>query len=562
MLSRLHIESFALIEKAEIEFGPGLNVITGETGAGKSILLGALNSILGATASADLVRTGDERSTVEGLFELAEGSRAIAALEDVDLEDGELILRREIRTSGRSRASANGVSLPLKKLQTLGSSLVDLHGQHEHQSLLDIALHRHFLDETAGLTELAQQVAEAFESHRAAERKRLELENEQASLDKESELRQFQLEEIRRIAPQEGEEEALEAEVRVLENQASLVDTAQQLCDVLYEGESCIVDELGRARRALGQMADTDPSLAPCTERIDEYIAGVSDLASSLATYARGLEGDPERLAWVRERLEALRLLRRKYGCTAADVLSLADDLERSEEHSESLRRKIDKAESWYEEATAQLTDLCLQLSTRRNQACEPLARNVEKRLLSLGMSHAAFEVRLRRTEDPEGVVVDDGRRFIADEGGLENVEFFVSANPGEELRPLARIASGGEISRIMLVLKEIIADRDLVSTLVFDEIDAGISGRVATAVGKRLQQLARSHQLIVITHLPQIASVADHHLAVRKQIRNGRALTEVCLLEGSERADEIANLLGGESVSTTARKHAAEMLK
>ena len=563
MLSRLYIESFALIEQAEIEFGPGLNVITGETGAGKSILMGALNSILGGPASAELVRTGADKSTVEGLFEVDVSQQPIGLADlDIGFEDGQLMMRREIRAGGRSRAFVNGASLPLQKLQALGSSLVDLHGQHQHQSLLNVDMHRRFLDETSGLTSLAQEVSRAFGRFRELDQVLSSLESEHLRLEREGELRQFQLDEIRRLAPQPDEESALEAEVLILENQASLIETSHELRDTLYEGENSIVDQLGKARRSMSQLAHTDPSLAPQAERVDEFIAGVSDLAAHLGDYARSLEADPERLLQARERLDALQTLRRKYGESLADVLDLARELEQSEDRARQLHEDTAAARRRRDAALEEFSAACLLLSARRGESCEPLARAVERGLNSLGMTDTAFAVHLQRSEDADGLVEEDGRRFAAHDGGVEHVEFFVSANPGEELRPLARVASGGEISRIMLVLKEIIAHRDLVSTLVFDEIDAGISGRVAAAVGKRLQSLAASHQLIVITHLPQIASLADCHFAVRKQIRDGRARTEVSLLDEAGRAEEIANLLAGETVSTTARRHAAEMLE
>ncbi len=561
MLSRLYIESFALIERAEIEFGPGLNVITGETGAGKSILMGALNAILGAPASADLVRSGAEKCIVEGLFET-----------DVDdagedgggslFEDGQLILRREIRAHGRSRSFVNGAALPFKNLHRLGRLLVDLHGQHEHQTLLDVENHRRFLDETGRLTDLAGKVARGYRDFVESDRSLQRLVAERHDLHKESELRRFQLDEIRRIAPEPDEEEALEQEVRVLENQESLVETTAQLRHVLYEDEDSIVDQLGKARRSLSQLSETDPALQTQAQSLDELIAGVGDIAGQLSEYGHRLQADPHRLEQTRDRLHSLRTLRRKYGDTLADVIALADQLEDGESRSRQLEQEIDGVENGRDRCLEEFSRCCVDLSRRRRDACGKLARAVEEGLRSLGMAHAAFSVGLQRREIPDGLIEEDGRRFAADENGLEKVELSVSANAGEEPRPLARIASGGEISRIMLVLKEIIAHRDLVSTLVFDEIDAGISGRIAAAVGRRLQRLAESHQVVVITHLPQIASLADRHFAVHKRVRDGRTVTEVELLDEAGRADEIAALLAGDTVSDTARQHAEEMLR
>ena len=558
MLSRLYIESFALIERAEIEFGPGLNVITGETGAGKSILMGALNAILGAPASADLVRSGAEKCIVEGLFEAdSEGEDDGVSV----FEDGQLILRREIRAQGRSRSFVNGAALPFKNLHRLGRQLVDLHGQHEHQTLLDVENHRRFLDETGRLTDLADEVARAYRDFVDSDRSLQRLIAERQDLHNDAELHRFQLDEIRRIAPEPNEEEDLEREVRVLENQKSLVDTTAQLRHTLYEDEDSIVDQLGKARRSLSQLSETDPALQAQAQSLEELIAGVGDIAGQLSEYGRRLQADPERLEQARDRLHSLRTLRRKYGDTLADVIALAQRLEDGESQSQQLEQEIHRVENGRDRCLEEFSRCCVDLSRRRQDACGKLARAVEEGLRPLGMAHAAFSVGLQRRETPDGVVEENGRRFAADEHGLEKVELSVSANAGEAPRPLTRVASGGEISRIMLVLKEIIAHRDFVSTLVFDEIDAGISGRIAAAVGRKLQRLAESHQVVVITHLPQIASLADRHFAVHKRIRKGRTVTEVNLLDKGGRADEIAALLAGDTVSDTARQHAEELL-
>ena len=566
MLTRLYIENFALIDRVEVEFGPGLNVVTGETGAGKSVLLGALDSILGGAAGSDCVRAGADRCVVEGLFEFAPGADGpiidrLSGL-DVDLEDGQLALRREIRASGRSRAFANGLTLPLRRLKEVGALIVDLCGQHEHQSLLDVASHARFLDESGGLADQSRIVFQSCQTLQQNWETLTRAHRDRQELQQQEELRRFQLAEIRAIAPEPGEEEELEREVEILENQTDLVQGASELYQKLYQGEASTVEQLGQVRRSLGRLAEIDPSLNRQAGTADELLYAVEDLAAELQRYANSLDADPQRLERVRERLVDLRRLKQKYDRPLEGVVALAQELEGREHRLQELDGVISEAESARSVAAEEFAAACLSQSAQRRQAAESLAESVQEGLRSLGMPHAAFRVNRERVEDAEGPVEEGGRCYRADENGMESVEFLISANVGEQPRPLARIASGGEISRIMLVLKEIIASGDVVSTLVFDEIDVGISGRIAASVGARLERLGRSHQVIVITHLPQIASLARQHYSVRKKEGDGRTYTEVLELDEIARREEIAGLLAGESISDAARQHAREMLE
>ncbi len=564
MLVRLHIENFALIENADIELGTGLNIITGETGAGKSILIGALQSILGAPVAAETVRSGAERCVVEGLFEFNENAPAAQRLTqlDIDLEDGQLILRREIR-SGRSRAFINGALVPQRRLREIGTVLADLHGQHEHQSLLQPDLHGRFVDESGGLTAQVETVAAAFSDYDESERLTQRLVTERDALLQQEELRGFQLQEIRQLAPEAGEEESLEREVAVLSNLAALTEGAAELCDSLYEGPSSLFDQLGNARRKLLDLAATDPQLQPGADELEQTLFRVEDVAARLRDYSSGLTADPQRLEYARERLDTLQRLLRKYGPTVDDVLSLAQQLENAETRANDLEADLEQAQSRRNKSLHVFAQRCQALSAKRRSAADGLTGAVEEALSELGMENCTFVVDIDRVRDDGGLIEDGDARYQAGPGGMDDVQFLISANMGEAPRPLARIASGGEISRIMLALKQIIAERDQVSILVFDEIDAGISGKVAAAVARRLEVLARSHQVIAITHLPQIASRADRHFSVRKRQVENRTITEILPLEDeSERSDEIAHLLGGETVSPAARRHAEEMLR
>ena len=568
MLTRLLIQNFALIEHAEIEFDRGLNIITGETGAGKSILLGALNCILGGTARSDLIRGGCDRCSVEGLFEFDETGTDWQALKrlgqmGVEVAGQQLALRREIRENTRSRAFVDGRIVPLKRLQEIGGALIDLHGQHEHQSLLDEDQHVRFLDACAQLGESAAAVRASFHEVEGSAEELANLERERAELLREEELRAFQLEEIRRIGPEEGEDELLETEVKVLANQAELSSEVGSVFDRLYRDEGATVEILGGCRRRLDRLVEIDPRLGQLVEELEQLLFRAEDVAASFREYLDRLEPDPERLEQARERLFELGGLTRKYGGTLADVTRTARELEVAGDRLEEIESAVATAATRYAEIVDNFARDCRVLSGHRERAASALAGEVQKGLGALGIPGASFEASCTREQDPSGLVEIDGVRYRADATGVEKVAFFISTNPGEPPRPLARVASGGEISRIMLVLKGIIAERDLVPTLVFDEVDSGISGRIASAVGQRLKHLVHSHQAIAITHLPQIASLADCHFSVRKVQRSGRTVTEVYRLsDAAERRDEVARLLAGESVSETARQHAEELLR
>lgn len=546
-----------------MEFGPHLNVITGETGAGKSILLGALEAILGSKTSPNLVREGTNKCIVEGLFEFQPNDPVLNHLQalETDTEDGQLMLRREIYTNGRSRAFVNGLMLPLKRLKAIGAILVDLHGQHEHQSLLNTRSHMSFLDAYGGLNELGNKVRQLYHAYKSAERHATTLTAEYEALNKDEELRLFQLNEIRQLNPDPAEEEQLEIDLRRLTNYETLGQTTLELHDSLYQSEGSLYEQLGQARRRLERLSETDPSLAHQAQTLTELLYGVEDIASNLRDYAGTLEANPEQLAQLQERLESLRRLKLKYGGTIAKVIEKEHQLAATKTRFDQLDETIAQAYIQSQDCQQAFSQACLTLTQARQTAATALATQIEASLNALGITNAIFSVECQRTEDPNGLVKENGQRWRAGEYGIETVEFYISTNAGETVRPLTHVASGGEISRIMLSLKEAIAEKDIVSTLVFDEIDTGISGRIAATVGKKLETLSTSHQTIVITHLPQIAILAPRHFSVRKRQEKNRTLTEVHLLDVDARTEEIAALLAGETISETARQHAQQML-
>ena len=561
MLRALHIENFALIEDIDVEFDEGFNVITGETGAGKSILIGALSLILGERSRSEAVRKGAKKSLVEGLFHLAGNDRAIRAIADLGVEiEDELILRREIEAGGGGRCFANDRAITARTLRAIGDLLVDLHGQHDHQALLRVETHLDFVDRFGGLEPLVEQTGAAYRNLLELRGVLQALQNRKEAAEEQRELYTFQLKEIADANPQPGEVEQLERERTLLEHSEQLIQAALSLSQLLYDGEDSISDRLGAGEHLLEEAVRADAQL---TERMETYrgvVYEIEDLAAFFRNYADGMERDPDRLEEVRERSALLKRLEKKYGGTLEAMLERRTFLEKELQSVENLEGRIEDTQQRIAQATAAFSERCDGLSKRRRKNAGPLSQKIEEALKDLGMADASFEVRLSTETDSEGLAQIGGERFKADAKGIEAGEFYIATNVGEARMPLARIASGGEISRIMLALKSILAEGDAISTCVFDEIDIGISGRIAESVGRKLHLLSQSRQTISITHLPQIASLADVHFRVKKEVEGARTRTEVVRLSEDERVEEVARLLGGETISDLTRKHAREM--
>ena len=563
MLARLHVINYALIDDVEIEFGSGLNIITGETGAGKSILIGALGLVLGVRASPDVVRTGESRCTVEAIFRLPAKHPCLAVLNEMGIEaaDGELILRREVYSEGRSRCFAGGLAIPVRSLHAIGQALVDLHGQHEHQSLLDDERHVDFLDGFGGLTDPCSRAASG---HAALTGLRQELGRKQAEsqrLRERRELLEFQINEIASAEPEPKEDENLEQEQSVLVNAERLADTAAQLESILYQDEDAIVDRLSAAGRLLEDAVRMDGTLRPRLEELEAQRYAVEELSRFFTEYGQSVEHNPGRLQEIADRLELLGTLKKKYGGNLEAVIAYRDRADDELARSQELDVSVDELRKRLEEAEVTFSGTCAELSQARTKAAGRLEKEIEKELAHLGMPKVRFSAKVTQTEAEGGPVLLDGKRYDAEAGGMDRVAFHISANPGEAVRPLVRVASGGEISRIMLAMKTVLARVDSVQVLIFDEIDIGISGRVAEVVGKSLKRLSGSYQTISITHLPQIAKMADVHFSVRKGERKGRTVTHVEPLNQEARVEELAKLLGGEEISEVTVRHAREML-
>ncbi|MCK4427535.1 MAG: DNA repair protein RecN [candidate division Zixibacteria bacterium] len=570
MLKNLRIRNYALVEDLEVEFHPGLNVLTGATGAGKSIILGAVNLILGERASSDVVRSGFDTAIVGATFEPKSDhvlknlliQLGINCPDHQDPADNALIIRREVSSKGVSRCFVNDRQVTLRTLKLIGDRLADLHGQHEHQSLLNVARHVEYLDNFGNLNDFLASVSENY--HRLKEKqKQLEEQKKSRKLDQERKaLYDFQIKEIEKANLSSGEEERLIQDKKILENTEELYRLSSSVYQNLYEGEGSIQERLSISSKEMKRGNELDSRLKEPAENLDSCMIQLQELSRFLEGYKDLLEFDPEKLEMIRERLNLIKSLKKKYGNTIDEILTYAQKIKEDLNKIENKDQIVDELKKEIKKLSDIFKKDCLLLSQKRKTKAFDLAKKIQSTLSGLGMDKTKFEVQITSREDENGLLEIDGRRYFADEKGMDRVEFFVSPNPGEELKPLAKIASGGEISRIMLGLKSILAKADQVSTMIFDEIDVGIGGEVASAVGKSLKNLSSSHQVIVITHLQQIASQANHHFKVFKESLKGRTVTKIRELKEGERVAEIARMISGEKIGELALKQAFEMIK
>lgn len=553
MLVELMVENYAVVEQARIRFQEGLNVLTGETGSGKSIVVDSLNLLLGARASAAMIRSGETKARVSGIFsvettpELDETLRAAG----IERDEDDLIVEREITANGKSRAFVANRPVTTAFLRQLAPALGDIHGQNEQQQLFAAQPQRELLDEYARAQPLRQDVARLFAEWReTGERLKQLSENEQERL-RLLDLWLFQRKEIDSAQPRPGEDTDLEAERKILQNVTRLQENAAAAFASLYEAPQSAASQLRQSMKRLDDLLRIDESFSDTAAGLRQATVLIEDAAYALRDYLGKLEGDPRRLEDVETRLETLDRLKRKYGRTIEEILAFrdevaqrADEVENASEHRAQLEKRQQALAAQYEKAAAELT-------RSRTAAAARLSKQVESELKSLAMGGTQFEIAVR-----------PGPWTSA---GVDEIAFLVSPNRGEELKPLEKIASGGELSRIALALKTAIGDADQhagIPTLVFDEVDAGVGGAAAAAVGKRLKALSRANQVICVTHLAQIAGFADHHYAVSKRERKGRVTTDIRELQREERAREIGRMLSGEHVTEEALKHAEQLMQ
>ena len=550
MLTELRIRNFAIIESLTLPLGRGFNVLSGETGAGKSIIVGALGLLLGERASADLIRTGADRATVEGVFDVADRPEVAVLLDErgIDAEEPLVVLKREI-AAGRARAWVNGTTVSATSLAEVGRLLVNLHGQHEAQTLLEGDAQRRILDAFAASTEQAAGVRDAHSTLATARRDIADLRHRRADAEKRADYLRHVVQEIDGARLADGEDVRLEDEARRLENAEELRELATAISTAIEGDEESVLARLAGIARLLTTIQRIDPSLTRLRELYDNAYYALEALARELSEYESSVELDPARLEEVRRRRDLLFKLTKKYGPTLADVAAQGHKARAELDLVDSADLDLRLLEQAARSASAVLAERARSLTAARTAAAERLGRAVDEVLPALGMNDGRFHAALlpMREIGPDGA---------------EAVEFRVSLNVGHEERPLARVASGGELSRVMLALKTILARLDRVSTLIFDEVDAGIGGRVGLQVGETMRRVASYHQVFAITHLPQIAARAHHHIVVSKGARGGVTTADVAVLDGDARVAEIARMLGGDPESEVSRAHARELLE
>ncbi len=560
MLIQLKINDFAIIKDLEISLQPGLNILSGETGAGKTIIINAVNLILGGRASVDLIRSGCKEARVEALFSCPESRPLASLLSEMEIPfEGELLIKRTISHEGRNRITVNGSMATLQMLGRLSGRLISISGQHEHQLLLKPENHLYLLDDFAGLNGERTLLAEDFHQYRGVKDEIRNLKQDIEAISAKQELAQFQVQEIEAAEIEQDEDQTLMEEKERLQHAEELRTIAVEGYQGLYENQDAVLSWLSRFSKGVEKAAGIDPRFAPVRDRLGELTADMEDLAFSLRDLETDIPMDSDRLEQVMERMELLNRLKRKYGPTLADVLHTREKLSAMifdlGEKKERLAQ-FDQARTAME---AEIQTKAMHLSKKRKKAARDLEKAVIKELQYLHMKETRFLVCFNDIPtDRKNISIND----TATADGMDRIEFLISPNVGEALKPLAKVASGGELSRIMLALKTILAHTGAVETIIFDEVDSGISGATAAAVGEKVLSLADFHQILCITHLPQIASKGKNHFLVKKEVKGGRTQTTISELNDEQRLREIARLLGGQKITHSALAHAGELLK
>jgi DNA repair protein RecN (Recombination protein N) len=563
MLTELHIQNFAIIDKLDLRFDSGLIILTGETGAGKSIILDAVVMLIGGKADTTFVRTDSDAAFVEAVFQL-KGPEKEAVIEVLTREDllddpNYVVLMREIRKEGRSVARVNGRTVNVGLLRELGALLIDIHGQAEHLSLLDPRAHLGLLDRYAEVSKPLSDYRQSYQSLLGLRRELSELRKAQSDAERRTEMLTYQVEEIELAHLKTGEDEELRKERDRLANAESLAQNAQEALAVLDEGSPetpAATDLIGQAAQALAALAKIDPEQSELANQAELMLDTISDVVHGLQNYLEEIEFNPKRLDEVEERLDLIHSLTRKYGGNIPAVLSYGADARKQLETLTGAVERINELEMQEAKLLEKLAKHGGALSEKRKSAAITMGKGIETELADLRMEAARFGVDFQTKPDVNGIPMPDGTRIAFDQNGFDRVEFLIAPNPGEGLKPLAKIASGGETSRLMLGLKNVLARADQVPSLIFDEIDQGIGGRVGMVVGQKLWNLSRSHQVFCVTHLPQLAVFGDQHYQVQKLVDKGRTLTRVENLEGEPRLLELSQMLGEVGEGTLRSAH------
>ncbi len=565
MLLNLCIKDYALIDNLSIAFSPGLNILTGETGAGKSIIIDAINLIIGERAYTDFIRTGKQNASVEAAFDYED-----AAIDDIleeygiEPEDNTLIISREINAQGRSFSRLNGKMVPASALKKIGKLLIDIHGQHQHQSLLDSKNHIRILDLLGheSISESKDEFSSLYRKYCRVQDDIKVLEKEYADFYRRQDRLRYEVEELEMAQLEPEEDILLEENRKVIENAEKIFSAMEFAYSVLYQGyeASSVIDNLSKIVDNLEAIMDFYKPIDNITESLKSILYELEDISFTIRNLRDSIDFDAEKLNTINARLELLNRLKSKYGKNIPELLSYKAQAAAELDKALNINEEISELKAEQEKIKLALSQSALELHKKRKYTAKKLEQSISKELKDLGMKNVKFKVSMTLKEDSNGIEID-GKRVNISEEGIDNIEFLISTNPGEPLKPLAKIVSGGESSRIMLAMKSIIAQVDNISCLIFDEIDAGIGGRTAQVVGEKLSRISSKHQILCVTHSPQIASLGDVHFLIKKENINGQTFTRVYNLEGQERINELARMLGGAEITENTIIHAQEML-
>ena len=563
MLKELRTKNFAIIDFLDVTFEDGLLIFTGETGAGKSIIIEALSLALGSRVSPDDLRSGEESGYVETLFDCSGLGAVKTKLEEYGIENEgeELILKRVFSSSGKSKSYINNSLVTLSALNEIGKRLVDIHGQHQHQTLLYPENHIDIIDAYGKLLEKRNRLGQDFFTYHERKKELEKLSTDERERAQREDLVRFQMKEIDEADLKEEKDSKLKEEKNILLNSELLFENTRECYDLIYSSEGSVIEKLGKIIQTFHKMAGIDPALKDTLKDGEGSMVQLEELSRTLLDYEKSLEFNPERLQEIDDRLDLINTLKRKYGSTIDDVLRLREELDKELDTIVHFDERIQEIEKELKDLEDLLRKNALELSGKRAEIAKKIESEVKKELKELGMGSIRFQVGFSFFPDGEGFIECDGKKVGLKDKGIDNVEFLFSSNVGEELKPLSKIASGGELSRMMLALKGILSRSDNIPVMVFDEVDAGIGGRIAEIVGLKLKKISRGYQVFCITHLPQIASQGDSHFKVTKEVVSKRTVARIKELEKKEKIEEIARMSGGKEITETTRKYAKELL-
>lgn len=566
MLKSLKIQDYALIKSIYVEFGKGLNIITGETGAGKSILVDAMNLLIGERASIETVREGAQKAIVEGIFEIEANKKAENILNENQIEMlSELILRREISLKGANRCFINDTPAPLAVVKDLGDILVDFHGQHEHQALLKPDTHIDYLDEFSHSEDLLRNYKWLYNALFKLRKELNDLKGKTNTNNERREICLFQIKEIDSVSPELNEEEKLIKELNVLENSEKLLELTSNMYQGLYESENAVYDSLVKIKNMLNETSSIDKTFIESNREFESVLATIKDISEFIRSYNSKIEMDQDRLVTIRERLSAINLLKKKYGGSIKSILEYRQKIGEELGESEDSTEKTTELENKVKSVSKNCADAAEKLYKNRRDGAKEMEEEVKEILKYLGVTNATFNVKIaheKAEDNDDNVLIIRDKPYKYNLKGYDKVEFFISTNKGESPKPLAKVASGGEVSRVMLTLKTILARNDRTPVLIFDEIDTGVSGPIAQKVGEAMRALTNYHQVIAITHLPQIAGMANHHFLVEKLTEDDRVISSIRKLSNERRILEIAKLMSGEMITEASIKGAKELIR